>query len=524
MTARPTISVAHALHHKDLFGPLFTGSSWDTWRAVLKATFAEPLSKSELGTFHAVAGRDPPSHRVKELACIVGRSGGKDSTASFIAAYIAMSFDPKVAKLRPGERAHILCLAVDREQAGLAFGYIKALFEETPVLKALVRYVGTDSIELKNKISIQVTSNSYRSVRGRTIIAAIFDEVAFWRDERSANPDAEVHAAITPGLARIKGSMLILISSAHRRGGLLYDRWKTYYGKNDDDVLVVRGTTTQFNPLFDKKLIEKAIARDPQLYNSEYNSEWRDDLATFLSRELIDSAVERGVTVRPPIEGVTYQAFCDPSGGVADAFTCSIAHKELRQSGDRIVIDLLYEGRPPFNPSEIIADISALLKTYRISEVRGDRYAAQFVVEAFRKHGITYLPSHLDRSEIYLGFLPLATSGQLLLIDHQRALAQFAGLERRTFPSGKDRIDHPSGAHDDLSNAIAGAAVMAANRAAQEVPITSPMIIGKDGSVTGATTDQQVNSTKKYYEWANSGHALDWGPVGSSGNGYWGPV
>jgi hypothetical protein len=525
MSAHPTISVTDALQENRLFAPFFAGPSWNTWSSVLKAAFAERLNKAEIETFRSVAERDPPQHRVEELVCIAGRGAGKNSIASFIAAHVSMSFDPKASKLRPGELAYVMCLAVDKDQSGVVFRYIKALFEEIPVLKAMVKgKIGSDSIELKNRVVIQVAVNSYRSVRGRSILCTIFDEVAFWRDENSKNPDVEVHAAMTPGLKRIRGSMLILISSAHRRAGLLYDRWKTHYGKDDADIMVVRGTTLQFNPTFDRKAIEKALLLDPQRYGAEYNSEWRDDLATFLSRELIDSAVERGVTVRPPIEGIAYQAFCDPSGGVADAFTCSIAHKEQRQSGDRIVIDLLYEGRPPFNPSEIIADISALLKTYHISEVRGDRYAAQFVVEAFRKHGITHLPSHLDRSEIYLGFLPLATSGQLLLIDHQRALAQFAGLERRTFPSGKDRIDHPTGAHDDLSNAIAGAAVMAANHAAQQVPLVAPIVFGKDGSVTGATTDQQVNSTQKFYEWANSGHAIDWGPVGGGGGNYWGPV
>jgi hypothetical protein len=198
MHDRPAISVANALRHKQLFGPFFAGDSWDTWRAVLKAAFAEKLSTSELESFRTVAERDPPAHRVKELACVVGRGGGKDSTASFIAAYIAMSFDPNAAKLRPGERAFVLCLAVDRDQAAIQFKYISALFEEIPTLKALVRNTGSDSIELRNKVVIQVTTNSYRSIRGRSVLAAIFDEVAFYRSDESANPDTELHAAITP--------------------------------------------------------------------------------------------------------------------------------------------------------------------------------------------------------------------------------------------------------------------------------------------------------------------------------------
>ena len=44
-----------------------------------------------------------------------------------------------------------------------------------------------ESIELSNNVDIEVHTNSYRGVRGRSLLCAIFDEVAFWRSEDSAN-------------------------------------------------------------------------------------------------------------------------------------------------------------------------------------------------------------------------------------------------------------------------------------------------------------------------------------------------
>jgi hypothetical protein len=35
---------------------------------------------------------------------------------------------------------------------------------------------------------------------------------------------------------------------------------------------------------------------------------------------------------------------------------------------------------------------------------------------------------------------------------------QLCALERRTARSGRDSIDHPTGAHDDVANAVAGVA------------------------------------------------------------------
>jgi hypothetical protein len=47
------------------------------------------------------------------------------------------------------------------------------------------------------------------------------------------------------------------------------------------------------------------------------------------------------------------------------------------------------------------------------------------------------------------------------LIDNPRLVSQFAGLERRTFATGKDVVDHGRGGHDDLCNSAAGALVQA---------------------------------------------------------------
>ena len=134
-----------------------------------------------------------------------------NSIATVIAAVMAVNFDPR-GKLRPGERAVVMLLAVDREQAKIAFNYIAALFREIPALAKLVRRTTDDSIELTNGVDVEVHTNSFRSVRGRSLLCVICDECSFWRSEDSANPDREVVAAVQPGLGRIAGSMLILIS------------------------------------------------------------------------------------------------------------------------------------------------------------------------------------------------------------------------------------------------------------------------------------------------------------------------
>lgn len=79
-----------------------------------------------------------------------------------------------------------------------------------------------------------------------------------------------------------------------------------------------------------------------------------------------------------------------------------IAHHE----GDRAVLDLIREERPPFSPDAVTARFAADLQRYRVSTVVGDRYSGDWLREAFRKRGIGYQPSELPKSDIYVEFLP----------------------------------------------------------------------------------------------------------------------
>jgi phage terminase large subunit-like protein len=111
--------------------------------------------------------------------CAVGRGGGKDSVAAALATFIAVTSD--FTRLRPGEHAAVMCMAVDRQQASIAFNYVRGLFKGVPMLGLmLAEPPGGDSILLKNCAEIVVQTNNTRSPRGRTVAAAIYDECAHW--------------------------------------------------------------------------------------------------------------------------------------------------------------------------------------------------------------------------------------------------------------------------------------------------------------------------------------------------------
>ena len=74
----------------------------------------------------------------------------------------------------------VMCLATDREQARIVLGYIRAYFDDIPLLKSMVRAETSNGLALKNGVDIVISTCDYRSVRGRAVALAIFDEAAFW--------------------------------------------------------------------------------------------------------------------------------------------------------------------------------------------------------------------------------------------------------------------------------------------------------------------------------------------------------
>jgi hypothetical protein len=251
------------------------------------------------------------------------------------------------------------------------------------------------------------------------------------------------------------------------------------------------------NPNVPAAVIDAAIEADPASAAAEYMAEFRTDVETFISREVVDAAIILGRHELPRIDGCNYVAFVDPSGGSSDSMTLAIAHMET----ERAILDLVRERKPPFSPDDVTKEFADAIKSYGIATVRGDRYGGMWPRERLAVHGIDYQTATQAKSDIYLSLLPLINSGRVDLLDHPRLIAQLCALERRTTRGGRDSIDHTPGAHDDIVNAAAGAIVMAAQRTAQQVPIVMPIIVGRAPTIPGGS----VSTEAAWREWAYGG-------------------
>ena len=237
------------------------------------------------------------------------------------------------------------------------------------------------SLDLSNRVTLEVHTASYRTTRGYTIVAALLDELAFWPTEDTAEPDHEVINAIRPAMA----TSLVRCSCVHRppmqgaaRCGTLPPPLRA--GRR---FLVWQADTRTMNPTVPQAIIDRLTRTIRPVHQP---STARNSGPTWNASQprSIDACVSVDVRERPPHRALR-SAFVDPSGGRSDSMTLAIGHRDERAYR----IDSIREVRPPFSP-EGVGRIRRSAQELRVTRVHGDRYAGEWPVEQFRKHGIAY--------------------------------------------------------------------------------------------------------------------------------------
>jgi hypothetical protein len=428
--------------------------TWRAWAVFLRAVFGLGIEDPEdLALFRECTGlQEPPSEPVREGWAIVGRRGGKSFIAALDGAYIAGSRN-WLKVLGRGERVMVFIIAVDRAQAKIIKTYCEDILKSSPAYRQLVSEVTQEEIRLNNGASIVVKTSSFRGVRGYSCACVILEECAFFRSEESANPDIELLRAVRPALETVPGSLLLAISTPYAKRGALWEAFKDHYGK-PGGPLVWRAPSTRMNPTLSLESVSARLAEDPAGAASEWLAEFRSDISSFIPSELIEGLIMPGRRELPRLEGIRYYAFADPSGGSVDSFALAIAH---RSPEGRVILDAVRVRRPPFSAEDVVAEFAECLRSFGLSQVRGDRYAGSWPRERFRVHGIDYQVSEETSSELFLEVLPVLTSGGAELLDDKRVRVELGNLERRVRVGGRDAIGHGPGAHDDLAVCIAGA-------------------------------------------------------------------
>src|SRR4051812_37159700 len=269
------------------FAQWMGSDDWSPWLSFMSTLRGEPMTVRQRSIYYQCTGRtDKPRDGFTEAWVIVGRRGRKSAIAAVLGCYFAIYGKwPRAA----GETIRVLIVAVSKDQAKIVRGYCEAILESRPGLTRLIESRDQESITLTNGITIECVSNSFRSIRGPTVVCCIFEECAFWYSDQSANPDKEVLRAVRPSMLTVPGALLLGISSPYAKKGLLWEKYKNHFGKDGARVLIWKADTKTMNPQVDANVIAEAYEDDPVAAAAEYGAEFRSDVEAFVDREAVEA-------------------------------------------------------------------------------------------------------------------------------------------------------------------------------------------------------------------------------------------
>lgn len=486
-----SVSLHDFATHEGLFADLNpTAASWWSWNTLFKVLSGMKLNSKEGKFFSRVSGgvEYRAGKMPKNGLFIIGRKGGKTIKMSTIELYRSLTFDKKLA---PGETARNLVVSPSHRNSTLTLDFCGGLIDSHEALKRhVVRRKMTEQlaeIRLDNQCSITAMPVNRVTGRGPSIYTLILDEAAFFKVEGQFS-DEQIFNSCRPGMARFgDDAAYFIITSPGRKEGLVFDLYQRYFGKWNDEVLVINATSKQFNPTLTDEFLRKEEARDPDYYRREFLAQFVDAIFAAFGSEAVDLCVVSGRESLPFCSDFEYFGVVDPAGlsqnsEFNDEFAAGIAHIEQRPGAPRIgslvgdiapadqeqpaehpvvVVDAVRawspdKSEPNFaTPGQAIAEASEFFKAYGVETLIGDRYSGQWAEGQFVEAGFGFEVVDISKSDLYLEFVPAINNGEIELLDQKRANTQLKALERKRGPGGRDRIDHSKGRKDDRANVYA---------------------------------------------------------------------
>jgi hypothetical protein len=360
--------------------------TWATWEPLWLAVDGLPMSDAQLAVFRESTGRDAPRPGgYREFMVRKGRQAGWSQMVADRAVWRAA-----IAAPRDGSAAgtFVVILAQDsRATIRTVFEYVVQNIEGSTMLRGCVANRTADTITLDNGVSIACYPCRASALRGIRALAVYLDEFAFFITSDNRPTDTEVLRAAWPCRA-MTGGELGIGSSRYGAAGEFYSLDRRNYGR-DTSLLVYARSAPQFNSLLTADYLETLRAHDPEAARSEIDGDFRGGgFTTFLHINGLHAcqADWRELVPRP---GVKYRAHFDASSGKHDPPALAVASTE----GDRTVVSCVraWATGAEHNTDIVIGEAAALLTSYGLREVTGDRYAVGYVEQAFRRHGIRRL-------------------------------------------------------------------------------------------------------------------------------------
>ncbi len=360
-----------------------------------------------------------PKDAKRYVVLMLGRGSGKTTLCAAYSVYTSVTSD--ISKAGPGDVPYVIVIAPDKETAKLSIRMAREMIRGNSNLERLIVSDEAQSIQLRRpdgrmvKIEAFAASRGGSVVRGRTVIAFLMDECAFFTSNMDggrdyAVNDKDIFRALKPRLLP-KGKGM-LISTPWPVESLFSEMFDENWGKCKTAVaikaptLMVRGDDPDV-----VQMVNDELAKDPENARRELFCE----LDGFTGGEFFDAnALSTSLEEVPE-----FPLACNPAWPVAVG--CDLGF--TRDSSAIVVVQ--YDGkyyrlvhteemRPkpgkPLKPSDVIKRIAEVSRRYGATGVVADSYYR----EALREQ--------LGASNLVIYDAPEGTKGKAEVFQRTRSV------------------------------------------------------------------------------------------------------
>jgi len=375
-------------------------------------------------------------HDSSRKAAVCGRRIGKSTMAAWLALWYAITHAD----------AEILITAKAQRQSMELFNEVKRKIRKSDIDESqwgITRDTRTEiNFDNGSRILCLPVGTDGSNIRGYGTDLLIVDEAAFIADDI-------FQQVLSPMLA-VGDSEFILLSTPFGKKGFLYERFR-------DDKWHTLQIATWANPMIDDEFIEEQEKNlTPIQFRQEIKGEFVESADSFFTREeLMNCATE---TVRREDMNIAYLGVDLASTGGDESVYTSIDGNgnifDIEHTSDKSMTDAMGRVRELdsyHDYTTIMVDATGL-GTGVVDQIKEDlgRKVTGFKFTNQKKQSLyNTLKNHLQRGDISYTFVPGKDESENKMVN------QCLELEYEYTSSGKMKIHHPTGGHDDFSDSLA---------------------------------------------------------------------
>lgn len=440
--------------------------------------------------------------------------------ASIISAYEAYKLlcigdgDPhKFYGIPKGEDVHIINVALSLEQAGTLFGMIRQRFIDAPFFRDRIANATTteirlytdedirkknskkgNALEIKGSIVILCGHSNPDTLRGKSAVLILFDELAFY-DEAGKTPGSEFYNALEPSIKKFKkfgDARLVEISSPNSTVGIFYDLFRQ--AKTTRHILSYQMPTWCVNYDIPYESLEDERKRNVDNFTREFGAQWSKSgiYGNYFDTGLVDRCIRPDLYPHTrPQPGFNYYIHVDPANG-GDRYVAVMVAKQMytnhigkRRPRAFLANIWVWEPVPGvglmFN--QIDQQMIQICKIFHPMCVSYDQWNSIHSLQLLRSHGVRTMETSYNRSfkaKIYLNLKELMTyqpQPELWLYNDARLILEMKSIKVRPTMRGQSVMPDKHGEvkTDDLVDCLAGATSMATD--AVQAPLPEPMVV-----------------------------------------------